>query len=151
MKSLTALAPALAILASGCGATDPLDGFPVAWMVTSCSPVDGPAVVLFLAQETPDEVSNPSGPHLAIAIDRSAESLRGNRFTLEDDPPSIFSARQCVDADHCSDLTSAAVVFDRSSSATHGYTGQLDVILPDGSMLEGGFSASLYELLILCG
>ena len=107
--------------------------------------------MLFLGQEVPDEVSNPSGPHLAIAIDRSAESLRGNRFTLADDPPSIFSARQCVDADHCSDLTGADVVFDPPSSATHGYTGQLEITLPDGSKLEGGFSATLYELLILCG
>lgn len=151
MKSLTACAPVLALLGSGCGVTGPLDGFPVAWMVTSCSPVDGPAVELYLGQAVPSESSNPSGPHLRIAIDRRAEAVRGNRYTSHDDPPSIFLAQHCVDRDHCDALTSVAVEFDHSGNTTHEYSGQLQITLPAGSKLQGGFHAELHELLILCG
>ncbi len=151
MKSLAACASVVATLVFGCGVTEPLDEFPVAWMVTSCSPVDGPAVELYLGQTVPGEASNPSGPHVRIAIDASAEALRGNRYASDDDPPSIFAAQHCVDRDQCQALTSVAVEFDRSGNTTHEYTGHLQITLPDGSKLQGGFHAELHELLILCG
>lgn len=151
MKLLTACAPVLAILASGCGVTEPLDGFPVAWMVTSCSPVDGPAVELYLGQAVPGEASNPSGPHVRIAIDASAEVVRGNRYASDDDPPSIFAAQHCVDRDQCHTLTSVTIEFDDSGDTAKEYTGHLQITLPDGSKLQGRFHAELHELLILCG
>jgi hypothetical protein len=151
MKSLTACVSVLAILVSGCGVTEPLDEFTVAWMVTSCSPVDGPAVELFLGQTVPGEASNPSGPHVRIAIDRSAEAVRGNRYTTDDDPPTILVAQHCVDRGQCQALTSVAVEFDHSGDTTHEYSGQLQITLPDGPELKGRFQAELHELLILCG
>jgi hypothetical protein len=158
MKSLIACAPVFAILVSGCGVTEPPggfpaapDGFPVAWMVTSCSPVDGPAVELYLGEAVPGESSNPSGPHLRIAIDRRAEAVRGNRYTLDDDPPSIFLAQHCVDRDQFHTLSGVAVEFDDSVNTTHEYTGHLQITLRDGSNLQGGFHAELHQLLILCG
>jgi hypothetical protein len=155
MRSLTALGSVLAILVSSCRVaqplTEPLDEFPVAWMVTSCSPVDGPAVELFLGHTVPGEASNPSGPLVRIAIDRSAEAVRGNRYTTDDDPPSIFVAQHCVDRNLCQALTSVAVEFDRSGDTSHEYGGQLQITLPDGPRLEGTFHAELHEPLILCG
>ena len=151
MKSLTACASAVATLVFGCGVTEPLDGFPVAWMVTSCSPVDGPAVELYLGQFVPGEASNPAGPHVRIAIDASAEAVRGNRYTADDDLPSIFAAQHCVDLDQCQTLTNAAVEFDHSGDTTNEYTGHVRITLPDGSKLQGRFHAELHELLILCG
>jgi len=113
--------------------------------------VDGPAVDLYLGQAVPGESSNPSGPHLRIAIDASAEAVRGNRYASDDDPPSIFLAEHCVEREQCYALTSVVVEFDHSGNTTHEYTGHLRITLPDGSKLQGRFHAELHELLMLCG
>jgi len=131
--------------------TELLDAFPVAWMVTASSPVDGLAVELYLGQDVPGESSNPTGPHVRIAIDASAEEVRGNRYTADDDPPSIFAAQHCVDRDQCHWLTSVSVEFDHSGDASHHYTGHLQITLSDWSKLQSRFHAELHELLILCG
>ena len=63
------LAYTIVVAAFGCaaGLTDPPEGYPVAWMVNGCSPVDGPAVELFFGETVPVDVSQPSYPHARVA------------------------------------------------------------------------------------
>ena len=140
-----------AALVSACGVTEPPEGFSVAWMVNGCSPVDGPAVDLFLGEVVPVDVSSPTYPHLRISIDASVEALSGNLFTSQDNSASIFVAQRCVVGNECTSATDVTVEFDVAEDSAVEHTGYVQVTLSDGSSIEGSFRATVHSLLVLCG
>ena len=151
MRRLMACAIVTTALASGCGVSDPPEGFSVAWIVNGCSPVDGPAVELYLGESVPTDATHPTYPHIRIAIDPAVEALSGNRFTSHDSPPAIFVAQRCGDSTHCVSATDVTVEFDHTESALVEHSGYLQMTFSDGSSIEGSFRAEVYSLLILCG
>ena len=151
MRQWMACTIVAAVLASGCDVSDPPEGLSVAWMVNGCSPVDGPAVELYLGEAVPVDVTHPTYPHLRIAIDVSVDALSGNRFTLHDSLPSIFLAQHCVDSNDCISATDVTVEFDRTENSPVELFGYLQMTLSDGSSIEGSFRATVYSLLVVCG
>jgi len=139
------------VIAGACGVTDPPDGFPVAWMVTSCSPVDGPAVDLYLGEVEPTDVSQPTFPHIRISVDAGAEELAGNSFSTQGVAPQIFVTQTCTDEGECVSATGAAVEFENNAGSTIEYSGTVYVTFSDGSSVRGRFEAYLHASLILCG
>lgn len=147
------LACGVAITVPACGVhmTDPPDGFPVAWMVNGCSPVDGTAIVLYLGETVPVDVTHPPYPHLSIGIDAVVEGLSGKSFTLQGSPTPVFVAQRCVDSNNCISATDVNVEFDTTEDPTQEHTGFLRMTFPDGSTIAGSFRAAVHHLLVLCG
>jgi len=143
----------IVVAALGCVAdvTDPPEGYPVAWMVNGCSPVDGPAVELFLGETVPVDVSQPSYPHVRIGIEVGVEELSGREFNSLATSSPIFVAQRCFAGDDCISATDATVEFDVADDPSQEVTGYLRLTFADGSSLEGSFQATVHHLLILCG
>ena len=151
MRKLLACIMAVASLGCMADVTRPPEGFPAAWMVTGCSPVDGPAVELVLGETVPVDISQAPYPHVHVAIDVDVEDLSGRRFTSQDNSSSIFVAQRCVTSNNCVSATDVAVEFEVSDNPSQVHSGSLRLTFSDGSSLEGNFRATVHHLLILCG
>jgi ferredoxin len=138
-------------MAAACGVTDPPDGFPVAWMVQGCSPVDGPAVDLYMAGTEPPDETQQTYPHIRISIDVGADELSGNSFSTRNDPTQIFRMQRCTGEGQCVAASEAAVEFNDNGGSTVEYSGIVYLTFPDGSSVQGSFQANLHAMLILCG
>lgn len=152
VNSWATIGASLAIMACGSGVTDPPEGFPVAWMVQGCSPVDGVAVDLFLAETEPADVTKPPYPHIRVSIEAGAEELAHNTFTTQGNPSRIFLVQRCASESQCVSATAATVEFEENDESTvDEFRGYLNLDFSDGSSIQGSFEAHLHALLILCG
>jgi hypothetical protein len=147
----TVLALVLSLISCGGEPTEPPEGFGVAWMITSCSPVDGPAIELYLGEAVPSDVSQPTYPHVRVAIETSENELSGATFSSGDVPSRIFVAQHCTAIDQCTPASSVVVEFSHHDGAAAEYDGYLKMTLPNGASVEGTFRAALHHRLILCG
>ncbi len=145
-----ALAAAIAGLTCQTELASPPEGYPVAWAHNSCAPWDGPAVVLYLGQTLPSDPLSPTYPHLQVSIYSRPTELPGQRFHWEGSAPNEGSARRCVSEYQCLVADAVAVEFGNFQDPA-AYAGSVDVTMPDGSSVAGGFSATKLTYQPLCG
>lgn len=139
-------------LTAACGGTaledpDPPVGFEAAWTVDGCAPWDGPATTVFLASAMPETITtrSPSYPHLWISLYYPRSELPGRTLEWSPNEQNVGGAMRCVADGECETATEARVRVHRMTPGDGRLSGEISLVFPDGSVVEGGFRAELAE------
>lgn len=148
MRRLAAFVTVL-ILATAC--SDPLeppDGFAFAYAEQGCTPVDGPALWLFLtgAATTDPQVS---APRINIAINRPLDQVAEQTWVFGGDGE-IGSAFRCYTQQNCVPGVISRVTI-RRIEADSTVVGEATLRFRDGSTVNGGFRAAWLDSVTICG
>ena len=153
-KLVCALTLSSLVVACGSGPSEmssPPEEYPLAFYHEDCAPWDGPAVTLYLVQSPMTRPWEPSAPYARLSVYEPIPSLVGSTVEWQGDAIDTGHAVRCRTEQSCQVAADVRLRVRQWQASEGRLTGDVELVLPDGSRVAGGFQAELLDVQAICG